>query len=99
MKMNLFEMAFKNCIVMGLCPNQPKINRRMLVASFFLWLGSTFSTTFLLYEANTLEDFAQNLYVTAALILVSICFMQSVFQMPTLVRLVDDFDQTINGSK
>lgn len=84
---------------MGIDSSKSRFNGKMLIASVFLWLTSIFNTTFLIYEANNFKDYTQNLYMTVASTLVAMCYMQVVFQLPVLVKLIEDFEKTINESE
>lgn len=97
--MKLFITTFKNFALMGIGSSQKRINAKMLIALFFLWLTSIFNTTFLIYEANNFKDYTQNLYMTVASTLVALFFVQIFFQISLVEKFITDFEKKIEESE
>lgn len=93
--MKLFVTALKNFTVLGIDVNKNRFNKKMLIASFFLWLTSVFNTTFLIYEADNFKDYTQNLYMSVASTLVALIFIQIVFQISILVNFINGFEKNL----
>lgn len=97
--MKLFETTLKHFALMGIGSNEGRINRKMLLALFFLWLTSIFNSIFLIYEANNFKDYTQNLYMTVASTLVAIFYVQIMFQISLVEKFINEFEKNVDESE
>lgn len=97
--MKILQTAQKNFEILGICSNQPRFNGKCVVAAFIYGLGAIFSTMFVIRDAETFQDYTNNLYITTALIVGVFCTANTIFKAKELFVLVDNIEKSFDRSK
>lgn len=98
--MKLFQLIQKNFSVLGITSNQTKYSRIKLVMTLIIYgLITTSSILFLVFEADTFDEFTNNIYITSGCVMMCIIFVIMAFKQGKLFELIDSFDKFIDKSK
>lgn len=97
--MEFLQEVQKNFVILGIRADQARINRKSLVASLLYGLGTTSSVVFLIREADTFEEYTNNLYVTSAFAVGFTYYTIMVYKMEKIFKLIKDLKEKIEESK
>lgn len=98
--MKLFQSIRQNLSILGIDSIQSKYTRRKLVITLLnLSFITAANVLYLVLEANTFEEFANNIYTTSSCALTCINFSVTIFKQEELFDLMDDFEIFIDKSE
>lgn len=98
-KMKILQTVQENFEILGICRNQPRFNAKSVMACLVYGVGITFSTTFLICDANNFQEYTNNLYITTALAAGLVCIINTLLKMNHLFALTDDIEETLDRSE
>lgn len=97
--MNVFQAVQKNFGILGICRNQSRFNGRSLMVCLTSGLGTIVSALFLIYDANSFQQYTDNLYITSALAVGFFCISNLILKVNDLFALIDEIETTLDQSK
>lgn len=97
--MKLIRFILSKFTSVGIASNQSTIkwhiNRRVIVVYSIYGCALTMSAAYLYYDANTFEEYTNNIYITTAFSVIIFIFTIFVLNMTKLFELVDNFGQLV----
>lgn len=97
--MKILQTVQKKYAILGICSNQSKCNRKSVLMCLIYSLGCTLSALFLFYEANSFQEYTNNIYITSALAMCVTFFAIVVVKMRKLFEMIDNMEKSIDESK
>lgn len=97
--MKIFQTVQKNFGILGICRDQPRFNGKSLIACLIYGLGTILSAIFLICEADTFNEYTNNLYITTALAVGLFCLTNIILKMKELFALADKIEKSLDESK
>lgn len=102
--MKYHQSALRSCEVLGLLQHQSTkqqfaINRRMILTFFILCMAFCSCCTYFFVEANTFQEYALSVYISSTFMLGAVTYAIFVWKFPPILKLNDDGEKTMNGSK
>lgn len=101
--MKLFQTAQKNFALLGINPYDPsrknQFNKNIFL--YILLVVSCFTQTgaFLIFEANTFDEYTEGIYILSASILSPMAVASLAFQLKTLFKLIKRCENIFDSSK
>lgn len=78
-------MVKNNFTVLGICSNQPRLNKKSVVAFLFIGLAANLSAAFFIFNANSFVQYVNTAYVTCVFIASNIIFASLLFNKEKLL--------------
>lgn len=98
--MKLFEFIQKKFEILGISSNSSKCTQEKLVMTCLIYgLSTTSSVAFLVFKANTFEEYTSNIYMTSTLIMISIFFVTLAIKKEKLFKLINNVKQFFDESE
>lgn len=98
--MKQYKNIQKQFSLVGIDFNQSKCSREKAKRSFLIYgLAITSSVIFLAFEAKTLDEFANNVYITSATVMVYIFYAILVIKSDKLFEFIAKGEKFIDQSK
>lgn len=97
--MKVFQEVQKNFIAFGIVPNQSKLNGKLAVTWLVLSLSTTLSASFLVFDAETFQEYTTSIYLSSGGAMAAALFTITIFKMEKLFKLKDVIETTINESE
>lgn len=103
-EMKIVQSALSDLAVLGLGPNQLAtqqypINRRNVQTLIIFYFESSLCFAYMLFEANTFQEFAVSVYASATFLLGAVVYSIAVWKHGALCGLLALVEKTIDGSK
>lgn len=97
--MKFFRKIQKNFAILGISTNQPRINGKTLTMCLILGTGLISSAVFLIYEADSFQEYTNNLYITTALMVCFTYYLIMIFNMENYTKLIRNVRNYIEKSE
>lgn len=97
--MNFFREVQKNFEILGVCSKRSRINAKSLGTCLIYGLGTSSSAIFLFYEADSLQEYTNNFYITSSSAVAFIIFPIMIFKTNKLFALIDNIEKLIDKSE
>lgn len=92
--MKLFQIAQKKIAILGITSAQSTqktpFNWKIIRVYFIYGVAWTSSALFLFKEAETFDEYTNNIYITSATAMIMFCFTVVVFKMAKLFQFISD---------
>lgn len=100
-KIKLFQTVQKSYQAIGLDPMQPlkTYNGRIFFIVFSLTLMFISSTAFLIFKAETIQEFATSFYTSITDIFLLVTFFSRITHMGDISKITETFEDFIEKSK
>ena len=89
----------KTLAMLGFSSNQPLCNKQFFTGFAVSCLSILSFSVFLLHEADTIKEFTNSIYVTAASVAIFTCFINTVFNRSKLTLFFEMLDENVNNSE
>lgn len=98
--MKLFQLIQKNYEILGISSIEAEFSQRKLVmTSLVFGLTTTSSCAFLIFQANTFNQFTMNIYISSACVIICIAFTIIALNQEKFFKLIDDYEKFIHESE
>lgn len=98
--MKILRTVQQNFVYLGIsCSNQLSINAQYVGTCLIYGVGITFSAIFLFREANSFQEYTDNLYITTSLVVGFCCITNIFLKVNELFQLIDKLEKTIEKSE
>lgn len=91
-KMKLFQLVQENFVVLGICSNQPRFNRRSMAVFLFLELTTISAVAVLFLEASTFTDYLNTFYVISVVVASIVIFATLLSKKNELFELIHNIE-------
>lgn len=101
--MKLYQTAQKNLVFLGIGPYHPnksnQFNKGIYVYILLCFLGLTQTGAFLVFEANTFDEYTEGMYILSVSILSPMAVTSQALQLKTLFQLINKIEAIFESSK
>lgn len=101
--MKSFELIQGKFAVVGYSLNnsnrQYNLNARNVIIIILMVINMLATSAYIYYEAESFDEYLQDIYLTVSLAVASIMFIINIVLMPKVFKLIENLKETINKSK
>lgn len=98
--MKLFQECQKNFAILGINSHQQTtFNKKLWIAHLVNGLGVISSASFLIFKANTFEEYSNSAYIAASTTMSMIIFTNIAFKRKEIFELINNLEEQIEKSE
>lgn len=97
--MKIFESAKQMLVLIDLDANQRPFHRNQLLHIVQGFLAIILQCLYLVYEANTVREYMNSIFMTSTGILVYIAYWNAIFKATLIYEFIDYYETIVNGSE
>lgn len=97
--MTLLQSSRKYLAMFGISPCQSLLNVKFFMAAFANAINVGSNWIFLIFEANSFQDYTNSIFLTSTVTMEAICFVLFNLKNSRIFAFIDLFDKRIENSE